>query len=89
MFGDGAQTRDFTYVDDVVAATRAAGEGAASAACSTSAAAARISLNRALELLAGIAGRPLDVRRSERESGDVQDTGADIGRARMRLGWRR
>jgi nucleoside-diphosphate-sugar epimerase len=47
----------------------------------------RVSLNRALELLAGIAGRPLDVRRGERESGDVQDTGADISRARALLGF--
>jgi UDP-glucose 4-epimerase len=48
---------------------------------------ARISLNRALEILAGVAGRPLDVRPAERESGDVQDTGADISRARAQLGY--
>ena len=47
-----------------------------------------MSLNRALETLAGLAGRPLDVRRRERESGDVRDTGADTDarprRARLR-----
>ena len=41
----------------------------------------------ALELLAGLAGRPLDVRRRERERGDVRDTGADIRRARRDLGF--
>jgi nucleoside-diphosphate-sugar epimerase len=87
VFGDGAQTRDFTYVEDVVAATRAAGEGEASGVLNVGGGSG-ISVNRALELLAGIAGRPLDVRRADRESGDVQHTGADIGRARMRLGWR-
>ena len=38
---------------------------------------APVSLNAALERLAAIAGRPLDVRRAERESGDVLHTAAD------------
>jgi UDP-glucuronate 4-epimerase len=86
LFGDGRQTRDFTYVADIVAATRAAGEGSASGVLNVGGG-ARVSLNRTLEVLAGIAGRPLDVRRGERESGDVQDTGADISRARALLGY--
>jgi nucleoside-diphosphate-sugar epimerase len=86
LFGDGRQTRDFTFVGDIVAATRAAGEGDASGVLNVGGGGA-ISLNRALELLAGIAGRPLDVRRGERESGDVQDTGADISRAQALLGY--
>jgi nucleoside-diphosphate-sugar epimerase len=47
----------------------------------------RVSLNRALETLAAVAGRPLDVRRRARESGDVRDTGADTTRARSELGF--
>ena len=47
-----------------------------------------MSLNAALERLAAIAGRPLDVRRCGRESGDVLHTGADITRAREALGYR-
>jgi nucleoside-diphosphate-sugar epimerase len=47
---------------------------------------ARVSLNRALEVLAAAAGRPLDVRRQDRETGDVH-TGADIGRAAADLGY--
>jgi UDP-glucuronate 4-epimerase len=86
LFGDGRQTRDFTYVADIVAATRAAGEGEEAGEINVGGGEA-ISLNRALELLAGIAGRPLDVRRGDRESGDVRNTGADIARARQRLGW--
>jgi UDP-glucuronate 4-epimerase len=86
LFGDGRQTRDFTYVADIVAATRAAGAGSASGVLNVGGG-ARVSLNRTLEVLAGIAGRPLDVRRGERESGDVQDTGADISRARALLGY--
>jgi nucleoside-diphosphate-sugar epimerase len=86
LYGNGSQTRDFTYVADIVAATRAAGEGRATGVFNVGGG-SRISLNRALEVLAGVAGRPLDVRRGERESGDVQDTGADISRARAQLGF--
>ena len=46
-----------------------------------------VSLNAALEQLAAIAGRPLDVRRRGREDGDVLHTGADIERARADLGF--
>ena len=90
LFGDGRQTRDFTYVADVVAAVPRGGRGADGGrrrASTTSAAARASASNDALELLAAIAGRPLDVRRRERESGDVRDTGADIERAREELGF--
>ena len=88
VYGDGRQTRDFTFVGDVVAAVLAAataedvGGGAYNIGGGS-----RVSLAATLELLAAIAGRPLDVRRHERESGDVQDTGADITRAAAALGF--
>jgi len=89
VFGDGRQTRDFTYVADIVAATRAAAEaGDRGARVYNVGAGSRVSLNRALELLAGLAGRPLDVRRRGRQSGDARHTGADISRARRELGFR-
>jgi nucleoside-diphosphate-sugar epimerase len=88
LYGGGDQTRDFTFVADVVAATRAAGaaEGLGGRVYNVGGG-SRVSLSRALELLAGIAGRPLDIRRQGRESGDVQDTGADISRAAEDLGF--
>jgi UDP-glucuronate 4-epimerase len=88
VYGDGRQTRDFTFVGDVVAAARAAAiaEGVGGEAYNIGGG-SRVSLATTLELLAGIAGRPLDVRRHARESGDVQDTGADIARARDVLGF--
>ena len=86
VFGDGRQTRDFTFVSDVVAATRAAGaaEGVGGGVYNIGGG-SRVSLNSALERLAAIAGRPLDVRRREREDGDVRHTGADIAGARADL----
>jgi nucleoside-diphosphate-sugar epimerase len=82
LYGDGRQTRDFTYVADIVAATRAAAETPTPPGRVFNVGGGdRTSVNHALEVLAGLAGRPLDVRRGARESGDVRDTGADTERA--------
>ncbi|MDA0165573.1 NAD-dependent epimerase/dehydratase family protein [Solirubrobacter ginsenosidimutans] len=88
VYGDGRQTRDFTYVGDVVAATRAAGERETpKGRVYNIGGGNRTSLRCALEVLAGLAGRPLGVRHHDRESGDVLDTGADTTRARQELGF--
>jgi UDP-glucuronate 4-epimerase len=88
LFGDGRQSRDFTYVDDVVAAIRAAGEiERAAGRAYNIGGGSPVSVNAALEELASIAGRPLDVRRAGRESGDVLHTAADSSRAREELGF--
>ncbi len=88
LFGDGRQSRDFTYVADVVDAILAAGArpGIGGRVYNVGGG-APVSLNAALAQLAGLAGRPLDVRRGERESGDVLHTAADVGRARRELGF--
>jgi UDP-glucose 4-epimerase len=89
VFGDGDQTRDFTFVADVIAATRAAAlSTAAPGRVYNVGGGSRVSVNEALRLIAALAGRPLDVRRVERERGDVRDTGADITRAAGELGYR-
>jgi UDP-glucuronate 4-epimerase len=88
VYGDGGQSRDFTYVHDIVAGMRAAGEAATPPGRVYNLGGGdRVSVNRVLETLAGLAGRPLDVRRRERASGDVRDTGADTSRARAELGF--
>lgn len=88
VFGDGCQTRDFTFVGDIVAATRAAGETTtAPGRVFNVGGGGSVSVNRALQTLAAVAGRPLDVRHSERQEGDVADTGADTSRAREELGF--
>jgi UDP-glucuronate 4-epimerase len=88
LFGDGRQSRDFTFVDDVVRAVRAAGStpGIGGRAYNIGGG-APVSLNEALSEIAALAGRPLDVRRSGRESGDVLHTAADVARARDELGF--
>jgi UDP-glucuronate 4-epimerase len=88
LFGDGRQSRDFTYVADVVEAILAAGDrpGIGGRAYNVGGG-APVSLNAALEQIAGLAGRPPYVRRGERESGDVLHTAADVSRAREELGF--
>jgi UDP-glucuronate 4-epimerase len=88
LYGDGRQTRDFTYVDDVVAALRAAAAAPdVGGRVFNVGGGSRASLIEVLDLLEELAGRPLEVRRRERESGDVMHTGADIAGAREALGF--
>jgi UDP-glucuronate 4-epimerase len=88
LFGDGRQSRDFTYVADVVAAVRAAGARPdAGGRVYNVGGGTPVSLNATLETIAALAGRPLDVRRRARESGDVLHTAADVTRAREELGF--
>jgi UDP-glucuronate 4-epimerase len=88
VFGDGTQRRDFTFVEDVVAATRAAAtapgvEGRAYNVGGGS----QVSLQQVLELLAELAARPLDVQHTRTEAGDVRETSADTSRAARELGY--
>jgi len=88
VFDDGDQTRDFTFVSDVVRATRAAAEAPrAVGGIYNVGGGCRVSVNDALALLAGFVGRPLNVDYVEREHGDVRHTGADTSRARADLGY--
>ena len=87
VFGDGHQTRDFTYVADIVAATRAAAEASTSRARVQRRRRRRGQRQPRAGDARGLAGRPLDVRRRARQSGDVRDTGADTERARTELGF--
>jgi UDP-glucuronate 4-epimerase len=89
VFGDGRQTRDFTFVDDVVAATRAAAVApAAPGRVYNIGGGSRVSVREVLGLIASFSGRPLEVRYEDAESGDVRHTGAETERARRDLGFR-
>ena len=87
LHGDGEQTRDFTFVEDAVAATVAAAERGAAGAVYNVGGGSRVSMNRAIEILARCAGRVPDVRRGAPQKGDVRDTFADTDRARADLGF--
>jgi nucleoside-diphosphate-sugar epimerase len=88
VLGDGRQTRDFTYVADVVAATRAAASarGARGRVINVGGGAAT-SLREVVELLGELAGRPLGVAFEDAQTGDVRHTAADVRRAAELLAW--
>ncbi len=88
IFGDGEQTRDFTFIEDIVAANLAAGKSAAAGVVCNIGGGSRISVNGVLALLAGILHRPLHVQYSGSERGDVLHTSADTRLAAELLGYR-
>ena len=87
LYGDGEQTRDFTFVADAVTATMAAGDRGTAGAVYNIGGGSRISINGVLEKIAHITGRALDVRREAPQKGDMRDTFADTTRARADLGF--
>jgi UDP-glucose 4-epimerase len=88
IYGDGKQTRDFTYISDVVEANILAMESGRVGEIFNIGGGTQISLNEAIEILEGIIGKGIKRRYVERQRGDVRDTRADITRARERLGYR-
>src|SRR4051794_27153528 len=86
LYGDGRQTRDFTYVADVVDATVAAAERGEPGAIYNIGGGARISMREVLDILRAELGT-LAVVEHEGQLGDARDTAADISRAATALGY--
>jgi UDP-N-acetylglucosamine 4-epimerase len=89
IFGDGEQTRDFSYIDNVVQANLkscdadpAAHGGAFNIACGE-----RISLNDLVRILGGFAGREVVPAYAPHRPGDIKHSLADIEKAKRLLGY--
>lgn len=87
LYGDGEQTRDFTFVSDAVAATLAAAERGVPGRAYNIGGGSRVSVNHVLRLIEPIVGRPVTVRREPAQKGDMRDTYADTSLARTDLGF--
>lgn len=88
IYGDGEQTRDFTYVANVVdGVLRAAGADGVSGQVINVATGGRISLNELYRTLQKLVGTDLEPHYAEPRAGDVRDSQADITRARTLLGY--
>jgi UDP-glucuronate 4-epimerase len=87
VFGSGEQSRDFTYVADAVAATVLAGEHAPSDSIYNVGGGEEATVNRVLELVEEIAGRPVEILRTQRMRGDVRRTSADTSALRAECSW--
>ncbi|MBN1518146.1 NAD-dependent epimerase/dehydratase family protein [Candidatus Sumerlaeota bacterium] len=88
VYGDGAQTRDFTFIDDIVTANLLAAERGQPGAVYNLGGGNRIDVNGVLELLGGILGDALKVERIEKQKGDVRHTFADTTLAQQDLGFK-
>lgn len=87
LYGDGEQTRDFTFVKDAVAATVAAGDRGVQGRAYNVGGGSRVSINHVLDIIGRVAGRTLDVRREPTQKGDMRDTFADTTLAKADLGF--
>ena len=87
LYGDGEQTRDFTFVTDAVAATMAAGERGVPGRVYNVGGGSRVSVNQVLDIVSTVTGRALNIRREPAQKGDMRDTYADTSLAKADLGF--
>jgi len=88
VFGDGEQTRDFTYVENAVQANLLACEAPnVSGKVFNVGVGGRVSLNEVLRELRKITGKALEANYEPAREGDIRDSQADISRAREFLGY--
>jgi UDP-glucuronate 4-epimerase len=88
LFGTGEQSRDFTYVDDAVAATLMAMSGRPRSGVYNVGGGGETTLAEAIAICERLCGKRLDVRRGSASAGDVRRTSADTTLIRSHLGWR-
>lgn len=89
VYGDGEQSRDFTYIDNVVESNLlAAVADGVSGQTFNVACGERITLNHLLEELRGIIGTEVEASHLEPRPGDVRHSLADISQAQEHLGYR-
>ena len=87
VYGDGEQTRDFTYVDDIVEANWLALGQPAVGQIFNIGGGSRSSLNQVLASLEDILAKSIRRERRPSQPGDVRHTWADLSRARSLLGF--
>jgi UDP-glucose 4-epimerase len=88
IFGDGEQSRDFTYVQNVVEANlRTAEASGANGRIFNVAAGSPRSVNMLVETISELLGKPAERRFEPPRAGDLRDSYADISAAREILGW--
>jgi len=88
IYGDGGQTRDFTYVANVVdGVLRACEADGASGEVINVATGGRISLNQLYHTMKTLVGATVDPVYVDTRAGDVRDSQADIAKARRILGY--
>src|SRR3984957_2152123 len=89
VYGDGEQSRDFVYVENVVAANLLAAEAKGATGLAVNVGTGnRSTLNQTLAALGKITGRPAKAKYAAAREGDIRDSQADISLAQRALGYR-
>jgi nucleoside-diphosphate-sugar epimerase len=87
LFGDGNQTRDFTFVADAVSATVAAGHRGVPGRVYNIGGGSRVSMNEVIETIGRVTGRRAPVTVDPVQKGDMRHTYADTSLAHADLGF--
>lgn len=88
VYGDGEQTRDFTYVDDVIEATLLAANSDLVGEVLNIGGGVRMSVNELIKKIEKITGKKAKLEYVEGQKGEVKDTLADISKAKEILNWK-
>ena len=88
VYGDGEQTRDFTFVDDIVDANILAMDADVTGEVFNIGGGSRIRVNHIIKTLEEIVGDKTSIRYIERQKGDVKHTAADISKSERLLGYK-
>ncbi|MEA2074367.1 MAG: GDP-mannose 4,6-dehydratase [Euryarchaeota archaeon] len=88
VFGDGTQTRDFTFVDDVVEANILAANSEIEGEVFNVGGGSRISVTDLIKLLEETTEKKARINYIEKQKGDVRDTLADTGKISNELNWK-
>jgi UDP-glucuronate 4-epimerase len=88
LFGDGLQSRSFTYVADGVDATIAAMEGASASAVYNVGGGREATMREAISILEKVSGRSLELVEKPVAAGDMRRTAPDVTAIERDLGWR-
>lgn len=90
VYGDGHQSRDFTFIDDIIAANRAAMERLVAGdrgGTYNLGGGSTVTVREVVDMLSSILGREVEARFGDTQPGDVRHTSADTTWAREALGW--
>jgi UDP-glucose 4-epimerase len=87
VFGDGEQTRDFTFVQDAVSATMAAATKGVPGRVYNIGGGSRVTINQVIEMIGRVAGRRPTLSVDSAQKGDMRHTYADTTLARADLGF--
>ena len=85
VFGDGEQTRDFTYINDIVEANILAMRSDAGGEIFNVGGGSRVTVREIIKIMEQLLGKKAKVRHIENQKGDVRHTAADITKAKTLL----